>query len=64
MRDPSHECFKKESLGKIKFRAFPKLAKLRWLGVVNFLCIQMDLVMNMQFIFGDDLNGVPCKSLS
>ena len=39
------------------------LENLRWLGVVNFHCMQMVLVMRMQFIFGDDWNDVPCKSL-
>ena len=40
-----------------------QLAKLRWSGVVNFHCMQMILVMSMRFIFGDDRNEVPCKSL-
>ena len=39
------------------------LAKLRWSGVVNFHCLQMDLVMSVLFIFGDDRTDVPCKSL-
>ena len=30
--------------------------KLRWWGSVNFHCMQMDLVMSMRFIFGDDWN--------
>ena len=84
--------FCKESLRKIKFRAFPKrvgpwilslesvnyfgtsehywvvkkewesyLAKLRWLGVVNFHFIQMAPVMSIRFIFGNDWNDVPRK---
>ena len=32
-------------------------------GVVNFHCMQMHLVMSMRFIFGDDWDDVPCKSL-
>ena len=36
---------------------------MRWLGVVNFHCMQMSLVMSMWFIFGDDWNDMLCKSL-
>ena len=32
-------------------------------GVVNFYWMQMALVMRMRFIFGDDWNDVPCKSI-
>ena len=49
------ECSKKKEESE--------LAKLRWSGVVNFHCMQMTLVMSMRFIFGDDRNEVPCKSL-
>ena len=28
--------------------------KANWSGVVNFHCIQINLVMSMWFIFGDD----------
>ena len=37
-----------------KRRVLKLLAKLRWLGVVNFYYMQMGLVMSMQFVFGDD----------
>ena len=76
--------FCEESLGKIKFRAFPKrvgprilslqsvdyfeqvnttkwskkrrilISKTAMVGVVNFHCMQMGLVISMQFIFGDN----------
>ena len=28
-----------------------------WSAVVNFHCMQMDLVMSMQFVFGDTNHG-------
>ena len=37
------------------------LAKANWMGVVNFYCMQMSLVMSMQFIFADEWNDVPCS---
>ena len=33
-----------------------------WLGVVNFHCVQMSLVMSKRFIFGDVRNDTPCSS--
>ena len=30
-----------------------------WSDVVNFPCMQMSLVMNRRFIFGDDWNDAP-----
>ena len=67
--------FCKESLGKIKFRVFPKHVGSRILSlesvdyfqtsehyrvvetkisVINFHCMQKDLVMSMRFIFSHD----------
>ena len=40
---------KKENLNKQNFDG-----EADWSGVVNFHCMQMSLVMSMQFIFGDD----------
>ena len=31
------------------------------MSVVNFHCMQMSLVMSMQFIFSDDWNDTPCS---
>ena len=31
---------------------------INWSGVVHFHCVQMSLVMSMQFIFSDDWNDV------
>ena len=36
---------------------------MRWSGAVNFHRMQMSLLMSVWFIFGDDWNDVPCKSL-
>ena len=53
--------FCEESLGKIKFRAFPKRVgprilslEIAMVGCYKFNCIQMSLVMSMRSIFGDD----------
>ena len=56
--------FCEESLGKIKFRAFPKrvgprILPLKSVGLFGaseqyFHCMQMSLVMSMRFIVGDD----------
>ena len=34
-----------------------------WLGVVNFHCTQMSLLLSVQSIFSDDGNNIPCSSL-
>ena len=33
-----------------------------WSGVVNFHSMQVSLVMNMQFIYGDDCHETQCLS--
>ena len=40
---------KKENLNKQNFDG-----EAYWSGVVNFYCMQMSLVMSMQFLFGND----------
>ena len=31
-----------------------KLGEANWLGVINFHCMQMSLMISMRFFFGDD----------
>ena len=35
------------------------IKRLNWLGVVNFHCMKMALVMSMRSIFGNDRNDMP-----
>ena len=37
------------------------ISKTSIMSVVNFHCMQMSLVMSMQFIFSDDWNDTPCS---
>ena len=48
---------KKENLNKQNLDG-----EAHWSGVVNFRCMQMRLVMTVQFIFSDDWNQVPRSS--
>ena len=40
------------------------ISKIATVGCCKLHCMQMGLVMSMQFIFGGDWKDLPCKSLS
>ena len=51
---------KKKNL--LKWAKLQSIGEANWLGVVNFLCMQISLVMSMRFILGDVWNDAPCSS--
>ena len=52
---------KEESLWAKLQQSFNGEATCNWLGVINFHCMQMILMMSMRF-FGDDWNDMLCSS--